>query len=264
MATTDPDSFQRLPCHLPRDGKLLNSLALPPSFPIRAFTARLIHSVMPLTPPQIEIFRTAIDDYAFPPAYFDFKENKPVKDLTMVEVEAQIRRDLLSHGEVKDGLSNIVRWGFAQRMGRAEFRVARFRSSVTAHQLEAAWRLFSSNSRPALLDIKQLGLPEFSGVSFVSKVRMFLDPEKSATLDLQIMKTTEHRASSVLSTVKAYSNRIPVTKTNSDAYEAWCARLASIRDRYLNGLRVVDIERGLFHLIQTGRTKAAADILADA
>ncbi len=219
---------------------------------------------MPLTSSQVDCLRTAIGDNAFPSAYFDFTENRPVMDIKMDEVEARIRRGLLSESGVKDGLSNIIRWGFAQTMERAEYRVARFRSSVTTHQLEAAWRLFSSNSRPALLDIKRLMLPEFSGVSFVSKVRMFLDPERSATLDLQIMKIREYREATVLAAIRLYPTSIPVTVKNSAAYEAWCQRLASIRDTYLPGVRVVDIERGLFHLIQSGRTKAAADILADA
>lgn len=55
-------------------------------------------------------------------------------------------------------------------------------------KLCAATELFHASVSPSLIKIKNFGLPEFSGMSFVSKIRMFLDPEKSATLDRQIMK----------------------------------------------------------------------------
>ncbi|MEN4918461.1 hypothetical protein ABE485_07295 [Achromobacter spanius] len=190
--------------------------------------------------------------------------NSPVMGLTMAQVESRIRQDLLSETGVKDGLSNVLYWGFAQMGGLAPIRADRFRSSVTQDQLASATQLFSVSPCPSLVSIARLKLPQFSGVSFVSKVRMFLDPNGSATLDKQIMKIHGLRQTTVLAAVRALRNTIPVNTRNSAAYEAWCARLAQIQGLYLPSLRVVDIERGLFHLIQSGRVQCAADILADA
>ncbi|EHK67685.1 hypothetical protein KYC_04072 [Achromobacter arsenitoxydans SY8] len=184
--------------------------------------------------------------------------------LTMAQVESRIRQNLLSEKGVKDGLSNVLYWGFAQMGGLAVIRADRFRSSVTQDQLASAAQLFAVSRCPSLVSIARLKLPQFSGVSFVSKVRMFLDPNGSATLDKQIMKIHRLRPTTVLAAVRALKTAIPVNTSNSAAYEAWCARLAQIRRLYLPSLRVVDIERGLFHLIQSGRVQCAADILADA
>ncbi len=213
---------------------------------------------------HIDSLRAASGAYAFPPAHFDFSANVPVLGLTMAALETRVRHELLSEVGVKDGLSNVLYWGFAQMGGLAAVRVDRFRTSVTQNQLISASRLFASNPRPSLADIANLKLPQFSGVSFVSKVRMFLDPKTSATLDMQILKIQSVRPTTVLAAIRQSKTTIPVTVNNSAAYEAWCLRLAQIRDTYFPDLRVVDIERGLFHLIQLGQVHCAADIVADA
>jgi hypothetical protein len=221
---------------------------------------------MPLTAAQLIQLSTAIARYAFPRAYFDYTANAPVTGLTMPQVEARIRNDLLAGtvSQTKDGLSNVLYWGFAQMGGLAPIRVARFRSQVSQQQLQAASHLLRATPRPALYPFARLGLPQFSGVSFVSKVRMFLDPTGSAALDSQIMKIHSLRPTTVLAAVRTYKTRIPVSAANSAAYEAWCDRLDCIRTTYMPTVRVVDIERGLFHLIQAGHAYSAADLLADA
>jgi len=221
---------------------------------------------MPLTRAQTAALRRAIQDYAFPAGYFDFTVNAPVRGLGMAQVETRIRSALTSGdpGRVKDGLSNVLYWGYAQMGGLANVRVAHFRARVTSSQLRAAADLFSRSTRPTLKDIARLRMPQFSGVSFVSKVRMFLDPGRSATLDNQIMKIHGVQAGTVLAGVKRSGATMRVTAANAAAYEAWCQRLNAIRRTYGLGRRVVDIERGLFHLIQRGRTAAAANLLARA
>ncbi len=221
---------------------------------------------MPLTRSQVHQFNTAIAGYAFPPAYFDFIANAPIVGLTMAQVEARIRSDLIAGtpSQMKDGLSNVLYWGFAQMGGLASVRVNQFRTRVTQRQLQAASQLLSGIPRPPLRVIANLRLPQFSGASFVSKVRMFLDPAGSATLDQQIMKIHEVRPTTVLAAVRRSKTSIPVSAANSAAYEAWCDRLNHIRITYLPSVRVVDVERGLFHLIQSGHVGIAADLLADA
>jgi hypothetical protein len=119
---------------------------------------------------------------------------------------------------------------------------------------------------PSVVEIKNLGLPEFSGLSFVSKVRMFLDPDKSATLDWQIMKIHERCPTTLLADlVLGKSTQIRITTRNSDVYEIWCRRMGDISRVNFDGrFRAVDVERGLFQLIQCGRVETAAELLNDA
>jgi hypothetical protein len=107
-------------------------------------------------------------------------------------------------------------------------------------------------------------MPQFSGMSFVSKIRMFLDPLGSATLDRQIMKIHDVQPNTVLALVKSGRTNIPITSSNSEAYEAWCDRLDYIRGTYLPTQRVVDVERGLFALVQAGCVAQAGRLLAEA
>ncbi|MCO8166168.1 hypothetical protein NJC40_00020 [Pseudomonas sp. 21LCFQ02] len=221
---------------------------------------------MPLSTEQVKKLRDAVNSYSFPTAHFDFIAKKPVIGLSMLQLETRIRQQLLSASpeQVKDGLSNVLYWGFAQMGGLGPVRVERFRSAVSIHQLQQASGLFTNRERPALYEIAELGLPQFSKVSFVSKIRMYLDPVKSATLDRQIMQMHQIHTDTVLAAFKQYSTSIPTTKGNSAAYESWCDHLGFIAQAYLPTARVVDIERGLFQIIQEGDVSSAADILKNA
>jgi hypothetical protein len=150
-------------------------------------------------------------------------------------------------------------------MGIRDERVRRFRTKVNPFQLREACQLFRPGTTPSLLDIKKLKLPEFSGVSFVSKIRMFLDPENSATLDRQIMKIHAEYPETLLANFHVQPTRIPISRQNADAYEDWCRKMREISDRYFNGhFRAVDVERGLFQLVQSRSTALAAEILKNA
>jgi len=215
---------------------------------------------------QVNDLNNALSAYAFPTAHFDFATQNPVVGLSMCQLETRIRQQLLSPSsrDVKDGLSNILYWGFAKMGGLALTRVERFRAAVTSQQLEKTSYLLTNHARPTLYEIAKLGLPQFSKVSFVSKIRMYLDPLESATLDRQIMKIHKIHNDTVLAAVKEDKTSIPTSKGNSNAYERWCEHLAYIAQTYLPTARVVDIERGLFQMIQTGRVKEAASILKTA
>ncbi|WP_416391659.1 hypothetical protein NR756_03565 [Alloalcanivorax xenomutans] len=220
---------------------------------------------MPLTSEQSKGLTDAIGCYAFPRAYFDFQAGREVFDLSMAQLETRIRDKLISRTPelVEIGLASILYWGYSQMGGLAQVRVDRFREGVKPTALKDAANLFAENPRPSLLAISDLKLPEFSGVSFLSKVRMFLDPCKSATLDKQIMRIHEICPDTVLAKIsyKSGETSIRVTRSNSEAYEFWCVRLEEIRDQYFPNLRTVDIERGLFHLVQTRQVGQAAQIL---
>ena len=220
---------------------------------------------MPLTHEQQEDLRRAIAGYSFPPQYYDFQAGRPLRLQTTRMVESRIKEGLVI-GEselVKNALSNVLYWGFSQ-MGFRDKRVKRFRDNVTEKNLVEAARLFRVNVPPSLLEIKKIALPQFSGMSFVSKIRMFLDPENSATLDFQIMKIHKANPHTVLSNVSVHKDatQISITKKNSDAYESWCRKMRDISARYFDqGFRAVDIERGFFQLVQEGKASLAGEIL---
>lgn len=145
---------------------------------------------MPLTTQQAVAFSGAIESYSFPAVLRGFAVKQRDTGLTMTDVEKRIHADLRSGdpARVREGLSNVLYWGFAQMGGLAVSRSDAFIDRAKGPQLQAATKLFFLNPRPLLLEIKKLGLPQFSAMSFVSKIRMFLDPAGSATLDKQILK----------------------------------------------------------------------------
>ncbi len=221
---------------------------------------------MPLSPSQKESLRQAIRGYSFPPELYDFILGRPDPQPNMRAVEANIKADLICGDpeRVKNGLSNVLYWGFA-RMDIRDIRVATFRKNVVDADVGAAASLFRATSSPPLTEIRKLGLPQFSGVSFVSKVRMFLNPHESATLDRQIMKIHKARPNTVLAKVTVYPTKIPITAQNAEAYELWCRRMVEISTRYFGGdFRAADIERGFFHLVERGETPLAGEILGNA
>lgn len=222
---------------------------------------------MPLSQQQEDCLRNAIESYRFPSDYFDFVRNTPERLEDARAVEVRIWGGLTSSDPegLKNGLSNVLYWGYAQ-MGIRDIRVQRFRSNVNVSELNRACDLFQRSTLPSVLEIKKLRLPEFSGLSFVSKVRMFLDPDKSAVLDNQIMKIHGSCPTTLLANLRiGRSTQIPITKHNSEVYEAWCRTMIDISDGYFDArFRAVDVERGFFQLIQDGSVTAAAQILNEA
>jgi hypothetical protein len=222
---------------------------------------------VPLSQQQEDLLWNAIERYRFPSDYFDFVRNTPERLENTRAVEVRIWRGLTSADpeELKNGLSNVLYWGYAQ-MGIRDTRVQRFRSKVNISEINRAYVLFQRSTPPSVLEIKKLGLPEFSGLSFVSKIRTFLDPDKSAVLDNQIMKIHHSCPTTLLANLQiGWSTQIPITKHNSEVYETWCRTMVKISVGYFDArFRAVDVERGFFQLIQDGSVTAAAQILNDA
>jgi len=220
-----------------------------------------------LSPEQTVCLRNAIACYGFPPNYFNFTKNIPERLHDTKAVEIAIRQGLISGKPepVKNALSNVLYWGYGT-MGIRDTRVSRFRNRLTGAQLTQACNLFCTPMVPSVMEIKKLRLPEFSGLSFVSKVRMFLDPDHSAILDWQIMKIRDRCPNTVLAQFGlGDSTQIRITADNSNAYEAWCQRMMDISRMHFGGrFRAVDVERGLFQLVQSGDVDTAARILRDA
>jgi len=176
----------------------------------------------------------------------------------MRAVESAIRDMLVSTATdcVRDGLANVIYWGYAQ-IGYRGVRVRRFRDRVSEAQLDKFRALIEAEDAADLANIAAIGLPEFSGISFISKVLAFLDPVRYCVLDKQLLKLAAvpgDRALHRLST----GTQIPVTPGNEKAYDAWRTECADISKRYFGGkYRAVDVERGFFQLAQDGQLAAA-------
>jgi len=221
---------------------------------------------MTLSSDQLNIFSKAINEYSFPCAYYDFNNNCTSVQSEMRILEKLIKDDLLSGDRdlVKNGLSNVLYWGFA-KIGYRDKRVSTFRNQVSNGKLDDAIKLFSNINDDGLKAIKKIGLPQFSGMSFISKIRMFLDPINYVILDKQILKMNEMPYLTILKNISLGINevQIRISDNNCDVYRRWCKTCINISNQYYNSTyRAVDIERGFFTLIQKNHTNIAAEILS--
>jgi hypothetical protein len=223
-----------------------------------------------LTIKQQDELQQAIKNYNFPIVAFDFQLNQQLSFQNMYSLEKYIF-DLLLETDtksVKNGLSNVLYWGYATS-GYRDHRISLFRDKVKDVQLQEAIQLFHQTLKPKITELKALNMPQFSGISFISKIRMFLNPQESAVLDKQIikMKFSSYGNKTILNKVShsAKETQIRPSKPNSDAYEDWCQKLLEISIKYYDlKYRAVDIERGLFSLIRQNKLKNATSILANA
>jgi hypothetical protein len=90
-------------------------------------------------------------------------------------VEEYIVRLLRSKNviDVKYGLANVIYWGYA-RIPYGPTRVHKFINNTTDKQINRFQELLLNGAVPDMATIKNLHLPEFSGMPFISKVLMFL------------------------------------------------------------------------------------------
>lgn len=219
---------------------------------------------MPLNGYQIANLFDAIQDYDYPAKLYDFDRNQPICYETMRELESELRRGLLSDDpfEVKHALANIVYWGNIQS-GYARYRVCRFLQRITETKIQKAMDLFSNLQGNSLRNIKKLRLPEFSNMSFVSKLRMFLEPGNYVTLDRKLLKLKECDVETLFHDVIEQPTYIPINGHNCEQYDRWCKKCRDAANRYFQNGEViaVDVERGIFHLVDKGKLDKAANLV---
>jgi|SRR3989339_632766 len=223
---------------------------------------------MPLNQNQKNQLETSIIQYSFPAVYYDFLNNDPVITTNIQVVEEYIATLLYSDKliDVKHGLANVLYWGYAQ-VGFGATRVNRFINLVTENQMQGFQELLFNSTVPNMAAIKDLHLPEFSGMSFVSKVMMFLDPTNYCVLDKQISKLRNPECIKALSRLAfgPKENLIRISYNNQNVYNNWREECRAISAKYYqNAHRVTDVERGFFTLIQTDNLAAAQEIYNDA
>lgn len=210
---------------------------------------------------------TAIEQYRFPTATYDFRKGRELCHSDMAAVEMYIGKQLRERETeaVKEGLANVLYWGYANSPGLRNHRVERFRSNATEKGISDFIAVTGPKNTPGLLDIKKIGLPEFSGLSFVSKIMMFLDPGRCPVLDLKIAKAfSQSDKFPPLKNLVFHDNTIPITVHNESVYEKWASwcrdTAASVNaesDSSGNSVRAVDVERAVFALADAcDRTEA--------
>jgi len=213
-----------------------------------------------------DALRQAIRDYDFPFVTYDFVENREIRHQAMREVEERIRGQLLADEieRIRDGFSNILYWGYA-RIGYRWNRVTDFRERATASKLLSARTILRGLKQIGVRDIAKLRLPQFSGLSFVSKVRMFIDPANFVVLDTQLLKLKYQEQRTIFDAIAhSKGQTIRITKNNEAGYELWCklCRQIATTEFSNSGIRAADVERGVFHLIRVGRMQSAVQLVS--
>lgn len=179
---------------------------------------------MPLNHNQQRTLKNSISGYSFPAIYYDFTNNRQINPKDMRVLEEYILRLLRSNNiaDVKYGLANVLYWGYAN-VGFRDTRVNIFINNTTDKQIESFQELVLNGTVPDTITIKKLNLPEFSGMSFVSKIMMFLDPINYCVLDKHVSKLGNPGCMKALSYLAfgPYATTIRISKNNQNVYNAW-------------------------------------------
>ena len=233
---------------------------------------------MPLPLPEYaDVLCKALWCFSFPKVTFDFRNSQRTQHENMQGVEKCIGA-LLSHEDqvdVKDGLSNVLYWGYA-RQGRRDYKVCTFRCSVQSTDdrrlvgfMEFARSGLDACAAERLLALKRLGLPGFGQMSFATKILMFLDPARYPVLDLKIARATANESYfAALQKLTVSQTSVPITHANADAYARWACWCRSIATQ-INGipqspcgyLRAVDVERAVFQLVDSEEMEKVRTLL---
>ncbi len=209
--------------------------------------------------------RIEFPTYNFPSRLYDFNLNKEIEFENYRLLEEYIQ-NLLTHKEInkiKDGLSNVLFWGY-YRVGYRDVRVKKFRKQVTDFQLMAFSNLVKTNEINPI-SIKKLGLAQFSQFSFISKILMFMNPKRYVTLDKKIMYLKDSfNPDNPLTRIRYSKNDtgIRITKISTKYYFEWCELCSFIANEINSNKIAVDIERGFFRLVEEEKTDYGKAIIA--
>ena len=226
------------------------------------------HSDSPRLPRHqyVSLLREAVESYDYPTVVYDCQTGRELRHPDIGGVEEHIGALLRSPdpGGVRDGLSNVLYWGYARQPGRRGAKVRDFRNDVPADDPRLArfadlvrslgeLPLFTA-AGPVLLDIKRLTLRQFGQMSFVTKILMFLDP-RFPVLHMKVAKAFASGGFAPLANLRFDRGGIRLTGNNVRAYERWarwCREIAGLADDEPHAprrvLRAVDVERALFTL----------------
>jgi hypothetical protein len=202
----------------------------------------------------------AIARFDYPPVTYDFIAGCELSFPSMIDLDHYLQDLLLSgtQDKLKDGLCGILYWG-NYRAPYRDYRVAKFRMGVTSAKLHLASTVVRILDGSSLATLRDLRLPQFSQMAFVTKFRTFLDPERYCVLDSKIGKLKF--LSDRLMRQKTY---IPINTHNEEVYRRWVDICGSIAARLQRKLRPVDVERGFFYLLDHNKVEIADEYLSSA
>ena len=152
-------------------------------------------------------------------------------------------------------------WGY-YRIGYRDERIRRFRGNVTENQLKDFASLVNAN-RMTPINIRKIGLPQFSGFSFVSKILMFFDPRNLVVLDKKIMQLRDpaNRDNDPITKIGEDKSGIRITENSQKHYFEWCSLCKKIATHYLKSDYAVDAERGFFKLVENNELNYGRKII---
>lgn len=126
----------------------------------------------------------AVDAYDYPPVTYDFRKDREHRFENIRGLESYLR-DLLRSLDEQRVRRAVLYWGF-YRVGYKGQRVKQFREKATNQQLRSAIEVFQTLEGADLRRLKNLELPPFANMAFVTKLRMFLEPERYCVLDSKV------------------------------------------------------------------------------
>lgn len=200
----------------------------------------------------------AISAYDYPFITYDFVEDRVRQFHDKFEFERFLKNLLVGSNmlSIKDGLSGILYWGYCRSPQRAKSRINRFRDEVSDAQLRTTGELFPILEGTGLMRLKRIGLPQFSNMAFITKLRTFLDPEHYCVLDKKIASLAP-----LAKRLNRQPTYIPMTQDNERIYGWWVDACSSLASRLSTEARPVDVERGLFHLVEHEKADVAEKLL---
>ena len=226
---------------------------------------------MAISAALLECLTVALDEAVAPCATWDFRRGQVVEHADIRALEAHIRTGLLSGepAQVKDALANVVYFARAFEPSVQRHRVALFRKNVQREQIRRAIDVFATVEGNGVQAIHGIGLDHFGHMSFVTRVRSFLDPAHWVALDRGLTRLRSTPQHTPLHDITWYpiANLVPVNADNERCYVAWnhaCCRLAAHESFAGRDVRPVEIERAIFHLVRKRELQLAARILAAA
>ncbi len=205
----------------------------------------------------------AVNQYDYPAKLFNFSKNEEIEFRNYRDLEFYIGEQLRSNDIVhlKDGLSNVLYWGF-YRFGCVyrDARVNKFKQFITDEKLIKFKELVQIKNH-SCITIKDVEMPQFSQLAFISKLLMFIDPVNNVTLDSKIMLLKDSgNLKNPITNIKTYKTSIPI-KDNQDNCILWCKLCKMIASEYFQDKLSVDIERGFFRLVETNQIESAKQII---
>ena len=176
-----------------------------------------------------------VNGYNYPSHVFSFNENVELKFENYRSLEKYILKELESNDPniIKNGLSNVLYWGHF-RAGYRDVRVNKFRSKIKNEQLELFHNHIQNHSYGCQA-IKRINMPEFSGLAFISKVLMFLDPSNYVTLDKKIMQLKdENNFNNPITNIafRVNDTSIRINDNSQFWYLKWCGLCKKIANEF--------------------------------